>query len=68
MSKKGRAPLGPNHPALPPIRHKRSEVWECRVCGYKPNIDKQSKFCLNCGRDFWGNPGSIPEGITRSGT
>lgn len=68
MAKDGRAPLGPNAPGLSKIRHKTTDVWECRVCGYKPNIDKRSKFCLNCGRDFWGNPGTIPTDITRSGT
>jgi len=60
----GLAPNGPNHPALPPIRKARG-AWECRVCHYKPNLDKVSKYCINCGRDYWGNPGIIPQGLGR---
>lgn len=66
---RGIAPDGPNVPGLlRRIKHHSETTWECRVCRYKPNVDKRSKFCLNCGRDFWGNPGTIPTDATRDGT
>lgn len=45
------------HPALPRIP--RHSSWTCRVCGYKP-LDRNQRFCLSCGRDYWGNPGVDP--------
>lgn len=35
-------------------------AWYCRVCHFGP-IDKSSKFCVSCGRDWYGNPGVIPD-------
>lgn len=64
----GIAPKGPNVPGVLPRIKKPRGPWECRVCGYKPNLDRISPNCINCGRDFWGNPGTIPTGVTRSGT
>ena len=55
-----KAPSPPNHEALPTLRRDPNAAWRCRVCGYSPNIDKRSKFCISCGRDYWGNPGKIP--------
>lgn len=48
-----------DHPALPKLR-KPKNIWHCRVCGYGP-LDKDTEFCVNCGRDWWGAPGSIPK-------
>lgn len=46
-----------DHPALP--SHRKPKTWRCRVCGYYP-LDKKEKFCVSCGRDWYGNPGIIP--------
>ena len=53
----------PNEVRLPdgPIRHASSDVWVCRVCSYNRNVDRRSSFCVQCGRDFWGNPGTVPD-------
>lgn len=64
----GKAPRGPNQRGLHRIQHSVTQAWECRVCHYKPNVDKVSEFCINCGRDFWGNSGTIPDEVTRDGT
>jgi hypothetical protein len=61
----GEAPKGPNAPGLTRIR-KPKGPWRCRVCSYWPNLDSRSPHCLQCGRDFWGNPGTIPD-LTRPG-
>lgn len=53
----------PNHPLLPRIRHRPTDVWKCRVCGYGPNVDLRSEFCVSCGRDYYGNPGTIPDDV-----
>lgn len=58
-----RKAVPPNHPALSKLRHGEMDVWRCRVCGYSPNIDKRSEFCVSCGRDYWGNPGTIPDDV-----
>ena len=64
MSKtKGEAPEGPNVEGLSKFRHRATDVWRCRVCGYWPNVDKRSEFCVSCGRDYWGNPGTIPDDV-----
>jgi len=42
------------------IPEKPGTAWECRVCGYRL-LDKKARFCVNCGRDFWGAPGEIPQ-------
>jgi hypothetical protein len=62
MTTDGNAPEGPNLPGvLPRIRKPpEGQMWQCRVCGYNRNIDKVSSQCLQCGRDFWGNPGTVP--------
>lgn len=60
-AKAGRAPRGPNAPGLPTITRNTSEPWRCRVCSYFPNLDRVSRQCIGCGRDFWGNPGTVPE-------
>jgi hypothetical protein len=51
----------PNVEGLPfiPRPGSKGEMWICVVCKTK-NVDKQSKLCINCGRDAWGNPGTIP--------
>lgn len=61
MTSDGRAPEGPNRPdVLPNFRKpKPDEMWICRVCG-KRNVDKVSKTCVQCGRDYWGNPVGTP--------
>ena len=48
-------------PGIPRVRHTANQVWTCRRCGYHPNIDNVSPFCLSCGCDFYGNPGTIHE-------
>jgi hypothetical protein len=53
-------PPTPNVAGLEKIPHSKTDVWTCRTCGYSPNVDSRSPFCLSCGRDFWGNPGQIP--------
>jgi len=35
-------------------------AWTCRVCKFGP-IDKKHKNCVSCGRDWFGNPGVIPD-------
>lgn len=45
--------------ALPDLV-KPNATWECRGCGYKP-LDKDTEYCVNCGRDWWGAPGRVPE-------
>lgn len=43
-------------------RHHNSHVaWRCLYCGYTPNLDTVSKFCLQCGRDRNGVPGTLPD-------
>lgn len=59
--KEGRVPHGPNVKGMPIFKHNRNDSWRCRVCGYHPNVDKLSGSCIGCGRDFWGNPGKVPE-------
>ncbi len=53
----------PNEANLPDgkIIHQRTDVWQCRVCHYNYNTDARSLYCIQCGRDFWGNPGVIPD-------
>ena len=53
----------PNQVALPDgkIPHSKRDPWVCRVCSYKYNVDARSPYCVQCGRDFWGNPGTIPD-------
>lgn len=63
----GEAPNGPNREGMTKFRSPKGP-WRCRVCEYWPNLDSQSRFCVNCGRDYFGNPGTIPTGITRDGT
>jgi hypothetical protein len=46
-------------PELPPIR-KPSATWECRTCHYKP-LDKDTEFCVVCGRKWDGSPGRVPD-------
>lgn len=47
-----------NHPALQRIT-KPPGTWKCRTCGYGP-LDNETKYCVSCGRDWYGNPGRIP--------
>jgi hypothetical protein len=63
MAKDGEAPFGPNREGMSRFRHNENDVWRCRVCGYWPNVDKRSKFCISCGRDYWGNEGTIPTDV-----
>lgn len=51
-------------PGLP--RPHKTKVWECRVCGATLNVvDKGDGRCYNCGRDFFGRPGDVPQGRER---
>lgn len=61
MPRSGQAPKGPNRSGMPRFTHSASDTWRCRVCGYYPNLDKMSGQCIGCGRDFWGNPGTVPD-------
>lgn len=48
-----------NAPGITPITGPKT-TWKCRVCkfGY---IDRATKVCVSCGRDWYGNPGTIPD-------
>lgn len=64
MSRSGRtrrADLYGEHKELIPRLHRKPRgPWTCRTCKFGP-IDKDSRYCVSCGRDWWGNPGVIPD-------
>jgi hypothetical protein len=51
----------PNAKGLPILPHAATDIWRCRVCHWWPNIDSRSRFCIQCGRDYFGNRGTIPD-------